>query len=111
MAISSEAMDLADPPLACLPLPNVNPALGAVRWSCLLSRSNLWCGDIWADYAMSEAQLIERSWFLYTHHNGAPILILSHGTWAHEIDFDTMTQTNLDSQSARPIRRIVINSD
>ena len=82
--------------------------MGLVRWQCLLHRGTLWCGDIWADYGAPEAGIIERHWQSFQLDQDTPTVILEHANWAHEVDFSMMTQTSLDTGSARPIRRIMI---
>ena len=48
---------------------------------------------------------------MWKHHDGSEVITLDHGTWHHELDFETMTQTNLDTSTARRIRRVLVESD
>ena len=79
-----------------------------MRWQCLLTRGNLWSGDIWADYGSTETVVLEHHWQNWQADPGAVPFVFDHANWNHEIDFALMTQTNLDSGSSRPIRRIAI---
>ena len=45
------------------------------------------------------------------HKPGVYVIRDRFANWAHEIDFDTMTQTSLDTQNSRPIRRVLVESD
>ena len=100
------AMDLRDPPR-----PEMVTDRWAVRWRCLPHASNLWTGEVRADYPSNENRLIEDVWVQWKHFEGPSEISLEDNNWYHVLDFEDMTQANLDTTTSRPIRRILIESD
>ena len=92
---------LADPPMP-------STTTNTVRWQCLLHLGNTWCGDVRADYGSSETTVMEHHWEAWQLDRETPPFLFDHANWSHEIDLSLMTQTNVDTGSSRPIRRIMI---